>query len=127
MKYERENTTPIENPSPKQVQSSLDKLSGSKRSFASLSYEGKGFIQMAGGGFSCILEMKIDGILYRASQEEAIVPWKEETALSTSCGEFQVQPNEYFNISQIKEAFVEYLNGNRKLEQWSWHKVEVMS
>lgn len=127
MKYEREKTKAIENPSSKQVRTSLDKLRGSKRSFATISDNGKGFIQMAGGGFSCILEMKIDGVLYRASQEVPIVPWEEVTALSTSCGELQVQPNEYFSIDQIKEAFVEYLNGNRKFEQWSWREIETMS
>ena len=64
MKFERENTKQIDFPSQKQVELSLSHLKGSKRSYASLTSDSGDFIQMAGGGFSCILEKSINGTVY---------------------------------------------------------------
>jgi len=124
MKFERENTKPIKGPSAKQLSSSLKHLKGSKRSFAILSSNDENFIQMTGGGYSCILEISIDGELFRASQEKAMVPWAETTTLHTSCGEFKVEPKEYFNVQQVTDAFVKFLAGDRTHEKYKWKRVK---
>ena len=125
MKFERENTKPLEDPTARQVEASLGKLKGSQRSFARLIDDEGNFIQMAGGGFSCLIEIVSGKIIKRASQEEPIVPWQETTTLSTTCGEFEMDPREYFSIDQVKEAFFRYLNGDRKLEYLKWQEQEL--
>ena len=125
MKFERENTKQIDFPSQKQVELSLSHLKGSKRSYASLTSDSGDFIQMAGGGFSCILEKSINGTVYRANQLEKVIHFNEVTSLHTTCGEFEVEPNEYFSIDQIKEAFVRFLSGERDFNNYQWKNLEI--
>ena len=79
---------------------------------------------MAGGGYSCILELSINGKLFRASQENAIVPWAEITTLHTSCGEFSVEPKEYFNVQQVADVFINFLEGERSFNKYKWKNVK---
>lgn len=125
MILERENTKAIENPTAKQVSASLMKLSGSKRSFASLTSEDGSYIQMAGGGFSCCIETNIKCELSRASQSPKIVPWEESSIIPTSAGDVCVEPEEYFSIKQVVELFTCFLSKESYPENIKWKVINA--
>lgn len=120
MIFKRENTKDIQNPSAKQVAASLSKLSGSKRSYSSLTDSDGSFIQMAGGGFSCCVELKESNLLCRATQSKKIVPWNEVTILATTAGEFKLDPHEYFSIGQVLELFICFLESKPYPSNIKW-------
>jgi hypothetical protein len=125
MIFDREGISQIEKPSEKKLKQQLSYLKGIKKSFATLSKDSNNFIQMAGGGQTCCIEKKENGQLFRAKQKNTIVPWTKKSILSTSCGDFELKPEEYFNIEQVVEIFVSYLNDSKLPDYVSWNETNL--
>lgn len=114
MLFEREGKPPIKNPTPSQVRRALSSLrSYGPSSYASLTDDSGSYIQVAGGGVACLLE------LYRADRGERLRGFgdvqskahPDGTLLVFRGGEIPMMADEWFAIDQVADAFCCFLEG----------------
>ncbi|EDN70227.1 hypothetical protein BGP_1974 [Beggiatoa sp. PS] len=126
MRLECENKWPIKNVSKKQVIRALKGLrSYGPSSFAVLNTDDGSYIQVAGGGVTCLLEKRetSTGKHYRAYHDFPSTPFPDGTILSFSGSRIVMRNNEWFNIEQIIEVFVTLLNQQNMPEFVKWQDI----
>jgi hypothetical protein len=113
MKFERENTRPIESVSEKQLLRSLGyMLRPSDCRIAILTAADGSYIQVGGNGMTCVLEKRsATGRHFRASQHPPVVPWPGVTELRISGGFVRLRQEEFFRMSQVQDAFLAFFRG----------------
>ena len=82
-------------------------------SFATLTDNYGNFVQVAGGGVTCMLERgdSIHGVKFRAYQDKRSAVFLDGTVLAFSGGEIPLRSNEWFSAGDADELFVSFLNG----------------
>lgn len=112
MIFESEGKTPIVNPTVKQVKSVISKLrSYGPSSFASITDENGSYLQVAGGGVTCMLE-KYDsksGRRFRAYGLNKNLAFPDGTLLVFRGGELKMKSDEWFRFEKIIDAFCCFL------------------
>src|SRR5438552_2235378 len=99
MRLEVERKSPIEGPSDAQVRSEILGLrSYGPSSFASLTDEKGDYLQVAGGGVTCLLERRdaATGRHYRAFHDNPSAVFADGTALVFGGGEVKLAADEWF-------------------------------
>lgn len=112
MLFECEGKAAIQSPKPSQIRKALRGLrSYGPSSFASLTDVQGNYLQVAGGGVTCLLE------LYRADKKERMrgfgdVPNKvfpDGTLLVCRVGNIPMMSDEWFMVEQVADAFCAFL------------------
>jgi len=113
MKFEREKAKPIEPVSEKQLLRGLGymfRLSDSR--IAILTSTDGSYVQVGGGGMSCVLEWRDEATArhFRASQQPPVVPWPGVTELHVSGGFVRLRQEEFFRMPQVQDAFLAFFH-----------------
>lgn len=114
MKFERENKKTIDPISEKQLRRQLGYKDRYDNEFAILSADDQSYIQMRGGGISCILEWFDRATMrcQRAYGDQELVCWKDSPF-----------PKDYLHISVVTEAFVAFLKGTPFPPELHWRDI----
>ncbi|CAD7375024.1 MULTISPECIES: hypothetical protein [Xanthomonas] len=125
MIFEIENCPRIENPDEFKIRSSIKLLkSYGPRSFAILENESGDYLQVAGGGVTCMLE-KRDGMAgkqYRGYKHEKSRVFPDGTVLAFGGGELVMQSDEWFSSEEIAEVFCCFLKGEAFPDYVMWRE-----
>jgi hypothetical protein len=123
MRLECEGKTPIENPKASQVRKIVSSLrSYGPSSYASITDLQGSYLQVAGGGVTCLLE------LYQVSTRErfrAFCDTKNKafpngTLLVFSAGEIAMQSDEWLVADKVSDAFCCFLEGKELPSDIHW-------
>lgn len=126
MRLEVEKKQPIENVTDTKVTRAILALrSYGPSSFASLSDDKGNFLQVAGGGVTCMLERRDASSKrhYRAYNEERSKVFPDGTLLVFGGGKLPLQADEWFNAQVVVEVFLAFLNGRELPESIRWRDV----
>jgi hypothetical protein len=113
LRFEVEKKLAVLHPSEKQVINSIARLrSFGPSSFASLSDDVGNYVQVAGGGITCMLERRdvATGNHYRGFKETTNPNYPDGTRLVFGAGEIMMQSDEWFLQGEIAEVFAAFLN-----------------
>lgn len=91
-------------------------------SFASLTASDGSYVQVAGGGVSCMIE-RYDagkGRRFRAFHDKPSPVRPDGTILSFCAGNISMRSDEWFMASQVIEVFVAFMNGENFPEYLHW-------
>ena len=114
MRLEAEGQSPIDNVTESTVRSVVAKLhSYGPSSFASLTDEVGNYLQVAGGGVTCMIERRdaSNKRHYRAFQDKRSAAFADGTALVFSGGELKLTSNEWFTSLDVEDVFLAFLRG----------------
>ena len=111
-----------------QVEKGLRKLkSYGPHSFASLTHENGSYIQVAGGGQTCVIEKRsADGTHLRAYLETPRVPFEGEQTLVFGGGRITMQPNEILAIDGVIELFRVFFGKDDAPDWVHWRDMSAM-
>ena len=126
MVFEREGSPPQENLSPQRLTQGLSKLkSYGKSSFASITRPDGSYLQVGGGGTTCLLEWRDaeKGRHLRGFVEDPTVPFEDGTELSFGGGRIALQRDEWLKIELVTEAFVAFSAGEALPPSIHWRDV----
>lgn len=125
MKFEVEGKATVANPKVSQVSRALKALkSYGPSSYASLTDEGGRYIQVAGGGITCMVE-KYDpqlGERLRAFHDKPNPAYPDGTILSFRAGNLSMMSDEWFKSDQVAEIFAAFLTGSEFPPYVSWRR-----
>jgi hypothetical protein len=115
MIFERQGAPAISNPSEAVLKRELRKLKAyGKSSFVSLTDDFGNYVQVGGGGVTCLLE-RHEGISakhFRARLKAPVVPPEFDGALLCFSGnEISLRRNEWFQIERVVEIFLAFRSG----------------
>ncbi|WP_312414426.1 hypothetical protein [Comamonas sp.] len=114
MLLECEGKPLIHHPTPTQVRRVLSSLrSYGPSSYASLTDENKNYVQVAGGGTTCLMELydAESGKRWRAFGDIRSKIFPDGTLLVFSAGQMPMMADEWISIDKVIEAFCCVLNG----------------
>ncbi|WP_081069450.1 hypothetical protein [Burkholderia stagnalis] len=114
MKLEVEGKKPIEDVREAQVRRAIKALkSYGPSSYASLTDERGNYVQVAGGGASCMIERyKIENSArFRAFHDTPSPVRPDGTILSFRAGNIPMRSDEWFMSDQVADVFVSFLKG----------------
>ena len=121
MVLEREGKKPIQRPSQAQIEQALSRT---KMSFASITADDGGFLQVGGGPGLFVLERRTpDGAHFRACQEVPAVRFEDGTILAFSGSELKLHRDEWFLINQVVEAFCAFAQAHPLPEFIRWRSL----
>jgi hypothetical protein len=126
MRLEAEGQTPIDNVSETRVRSVVAKLrSYGPSSFASLTDEVGNYLQVAGGGVTCVIERRdaSNNHHYRAFQDKRIAVFADGTALVFGGGEVKLASNEWFTSQDVEDVFLAFLRGEQLPARIKWRDI----
>ena len=126
MIFEYERQLPIIDVSEKILFRVLKRLkSYGPSSFASLADETGSYLQVAGGGVTCMLERKDmpSGKQYRGYQDKPCNTFPDGTLLVFSGGEIPLKNDEWFNIDQVTIVFGAFLKGASMPSFVKWRNI----
>lgn len=126
MKLSVQNKPELSDPSETRLRGVLKSLrSYGKSSFATLSNDCGGYVQVAGGGVTCVVEMKLDvsAKLLRAHLAEAHKVFPDGTILASGAGSIRMLSDEWLNIEQAIEIFLAFLRGSEWPEFVKWRDI----
>lgn len=112
MILEVEGRSPIESPSPEQVKSAIMILrSYGPSSFASLMDHDGGYLQVAGGGVTCMIERRMGdtGLHFRGYKKERSPVFEDGTVLSFGGGEIKMNSDEWMTSADVEDVFLSFL------------------
>jgi hypothetical protein len=94
-------------------------------SFASLTDDAGNYVQVAGGGVTCMLERRdvISGRHFRGYKEERSKVFPDGTALVFGAGQVRLAADEWFSAQEAAEIFVSFLVGNAFPSYVQWRDV----
>ncbi|WP_139369554.1 hypothetical protein [Xanthomonas axonopodis] len=125
MILEIENYPKIENPDESKIRSSIKSLkSYGSSSFAVLENESGDYLQVAGGGVTCMLEKRegSTGKQYRAYKHEKSKVFPDGTVLAFGGGELVMQSDEWFSSEEIAEVFCCFLKSEAAPDYVMWRE-----
>jgi len=123
MRLEIQNKSARDNPSEKQLRKAILGLrSYGPSSFASLADEDGSYLQIAGGGVTCLIERRdaATGTHYRAYQQQKNMNYPDGTLLVFGAGEIALLSDEWFSSTIAAEVFVAFLQKQALPEQVFW-------
>jgi hypothetical protein len=126
MRLEVEGRVPINDVSEAEVRSVVAKLrSYGPSSFASLTDESGNYLQVAGGGVTCMIERRdvSKGRHYRAFQDKKSAVFADGTALVFSGGEVKLASNEWFVSQDVEDTFLAFLRGEPLPPRIKWRDI----
>lgn len=126
MRLEVEKKAPVDNVSEEKVRAAILALrSYGPSSFASLTDEEGNYLQVAGGGVTCMLERReaSSGRHYRAYGEEPSKVYPDGTLLMFGGGKIALQADEWFTAPVVADAFLAFLNGQELPSSIRWRDV----
>jgi hypothetical protein len=126
MRLEAERKAPIENPTDKKIRATVLGLrSYGPSSFASITDGSGNYLQVAGGGTTCLLERRdaVEGRHYRAHHNEPSKVFEDNTILAFSGGEIRLASDEWFDAGTVAEAFSAFLRGAEMPAKIKWRDV----
>jgi hypothetical protein len=126
MKLDVEGRSPINNVSEAKVRSVIARLrSYGPSSFASLTDESGNYLQVAGGGATCMMERRdvSGGRHYRAFQNNRSVTFADGTALVFGGGKVKLASNEWFVSQDVEDAFLAFLRGEHLPSRVKWRDI----
>lgn len=113
MRLEAQKKAAIESPSDAKVRRAIMSLrSYGPSSYASLTDDNGSYIQVGGGGVSCLVEEfdAVKGIRHRAYHGTQNAAFPDGTILVFSAGKIPMKSDEWFRSDQVADIFVAYLN-----------------
>ena len=129
MRLEVEKQPPIEGVKEARVRSAILALrSYGPSSFASLT-DGQGnYLQVAGGGVTCMLERRdaVNGKHFRAHLDTPSNVFPDGTVLAFGGGELKLAADEWLAAPLVVEAFVAFLNGKALPTTIKWRDMTAM-
>lgn len=126
MRLEVESRLPIDNATEAQVRTAVLGLrSYGPSSFASMTDEAGNYLQVAGGGVTCMLEMRDASARrhYRAYQDVYRPIHPDGTLLVFGGGEIPLRADEWFAAPMVADAFVSFLKGEELPSSIRWRDV----
>jgi hypothetical protein len=126
MRLEVEKKAPIDNVSDAKVRAEILALrSFGPSSFASVTDEQGNYLQVAGGGMTCMLERRdaASGRHYRAYNDTPSKVFPDGTILMFGGGKIALQSDEWFAASTVVEVFLSFLNGRELPVSLRWREV----
>ena len=115
MKFDIEGKDGIPAPTPAQISRAIKSLrSYGPSSYASLTDDAGNYVQVAGGGISCLIEhFKIDGERRaRAFHDKPSPARPDGTILVCRAGDIPMRSDEWFMSDQVAKVFLSFLSGN---------------
>ena len=124
IKFEVENKPPIVEPSEKQVRQTIARLrSFGPSSFAVLGDDEGNYVQVAGGGITCMLERRDStGGHYRGYKESTNLNYPDGTRLVFGAGDVIMQSDEWFLETEVAEVFCAFLSGQTLPDFAKWRE-----
>ncbi|VVE11217.1 hypothetical protein PCO31110_02667 [Pandoraea communis] len=113
MKLDVERKLANDAPTPAQVARALKALrSYGKSSYASLTDDSGNYVQVAGGGVSCMIErFEFGAKRWRAFHDKPSPVRPDGTILVFGAGHIPMRADEWFMADQVVEVFLAFLNG----------------
>ncbi len=115
-----ESAPAVTNPTAKEVERTLRRLKLTGRhEFAALEDNHGNYVQVAGGGATCMIEKRTVEPLYhfRAYQEKQNRAFPDDTKLRFAGSEVALKSNEWFTIDQAIEVFLAF-HANASFPDW---------
>lgn len=124
IKFEVEKKLPILQPSEKQIRDTIARLrSFGPSSFAVLSDDKGNYVQVAGGGITCMLERReATGCRYRGYKDSPNLNYPDGTRLAFGAGEVVMQSDEWFLQTEVAEVFCAFLSGQMFPDFANWRE-----
>lgn len=123
MKFDAESNATIVSPKVDQIKKVIKALkSYGPSSYASLTDEHGRYVQVAGGGITCMVE-RFDpqsGERLRAFHDKPNPVYPDGTILSFRAGNLSMKSDEWFKSDQVVEIFTAFLNGSEFPADVSW-------
>jgi hypothetical protein len=123
MRLEVEGKAAMQGPTKPQVVKALKSLrSYGPSSYASLTDANGNYVQVAGGGVTCMVE-RYDAVghrRFRAFHDKPSPIRPDGTILSFRAGNIPMQSDEWFMSDQVIDLFVAFLNGEQFPSYVSW-------
>jgi len=126
MKLEVEGKPPLENVKAPQLRSTLKALrSYGPASYASLTDESGNYLQVAGGGVTCMMEKRdvAANRHFRAYQDKRSPVFADGSILAFSGGEIKLLADEWFTSADVEETFLAFLEGNPPPSRIKWRDI----
>jgi len=123
MKFEAEGKPEIQKPTESQVKKAIGSLrSYGPSSYASLTNEDGSYVQVAGGGVTCMIEWyeAINKKRFRASHDNPNPTRPDGTVLSFGAGNIPMRSDEWFMATQVTDVFIAFLNGGAFPKYIAW-------
>jgi hypothetical protein len=124
--FEVEKKTPKHDPTTDQVSAAITKLrSYGPSSFASLTDEHGNYLQVAGGGLTCLLERRASASAqhFRAYLETPSGIHPDGTILAFSGSQVKLQADEWISAPLVVEAFTAFLQGRELPQAIRWRDI----
>ena len=115
MKFDPQGRADVPAPTPALIRRSIKSLrSYGSSSFASLTDDAGNYVQVAGGGVSCMVEhFEINGGRRRRAFHDRPSPVRPDgTVLVFGAGEIPMRSDEWFISDQVAEIFLAFLKGS---------------
>lgn len=129
MLLEVEKKAPIENATPADVRAVIPTLrSYGPSSYASLTDAKGRFVQVAGGGVTCMLEWRdaVNRRHFRAHLEAPSKVFPNGTILTFGGGEVTLQADEWLTAPMVEAAFLAFLEGKPTPDAIRWRDISSM-
>lgn len=129
MRLEAEGKSPVENPSESKVRALVASLkSYGPCSFASITDEQGSYLQVGGGGQSCLLERRDAGENrhFRAYRAERSAVFPDGTVLSFSGGDVPLRSDEWMSAAMVAEAFSAFLERRPLPSEIMWREISEL-
>lgn len=114
MRLEVENRDALDGASEAAIKIALRSLrSYGSSSYASLTRSDGDYVQVAGGGVSCMIERRdaATGRHFRAHKDRNHPVFADGTILSFGGGEIPLKADEWFNITDVNDVFFAFASG----------------
>jgi hypothetical protein len=129
LRLEVEGRAPVDDVSEAAITTALRGLrSYGPASYASLTRSDGDYVQVAGGGVSCMMERReaATGRQFRAYKDRKHPVFVDGTILSFRGGEIPLMSDEWFNIADVKEAFLAFLSGAEFPPSVRWRDISTL-
>jgi hypothetical protein len=129
LRLEVEKRQPIEAVTKAQVRAAITGLrSYGPSSFASISDKLGNYVQVAGGGVTCMLERheSATGKQYRGFKQDRSKVFQDGTILAFGGGEVKLNSDEWFTASEALEVFISFLDGGEFPKYIKWRDITDM-
>lgn len=131
MRLEVEHNPTIVNPSEKEVRSAIIALrSYGPSSIASLTDEAGSYLQVGGGGVTCLIERRdaATGKHFRGHYDLPSKVFPDGTILAFGANKIRMAANEWFDRTMVADAFAAFLRGEELPTSIKWREVtDVLS